>query len=271
MLPYDYAVLVSLVSIYPPLPANIPNRGISYDIVARPQDYARSYIALAEMFNAQNIKMFQAIPLSTSLIPRHVTIDTVILCKNILGISRPSVSLMKFQYWASVFNLKDHAFKKRSGNKFDGMIRTDGISCSVLIDCTVKRRGPRAGRIHVPAAEPDYFENNLQALKPDMVFIDPNRRDLQYCLGSNGKKIRYTSSQRRSETHAKEHVKIRTKIEVAGGVRGVGPAPPFVPLPPKTTVDLAAFTLYLGNFFQTMPVKEAVYANEVFRKLRFAK
>ena len=156
--------------------------------------------------------------------------------------------------------------------KFDGMIRTDGISCSVLIEKPHHRNQARP-RIHSPRAEPEYFQDNLPALKPDKIFIDPNRRDLQYILGSNDEKLRYTSMQRRFETKAKEHDRIRTRIEVDAGLRGTGPRGPaiFPALPSKATVNPEYFERYLINFLRTLRENEEVYANQIFRKLRFAK
>ena len=65
-----------------------------------------------------------------------------------------------------------------------------------------------------------------------MVFIDPNRRDLLYCLGENPKtgreeKLRYTSSQRRKETKAKEATAKRTTILNAARLSLAGLHPPF--------------------------------------------
>jgi hypothetical protein len=155
------------------------------------------------------------------------------------------------------------------------MIRTDGIYCSVLIEGPHVRDQTRQRR-HVPRAEPEYFEDHLADLKDDKIFIDPNRRDLQYILGSNDEKLRYTSVQRRRETKAKEHDRIRTRIEVDAGLRGPvtrgQPQPHAFPaLPNKATVDLGHFEGYLIYFLRTLEEKEEVYGNPIFRKLRFAK
>ena len=98
---------------------------------------------------------------------------------------------------------------------FQGFIRTDGYSVSVLLQESAGFAGGARNR-GTPVVT-DYFQNEL---KEDHLYIDPNRRDLLYCLGSNDEKLRYTSMQRRSETKAKLHDKIRTNIEVAAGVRG---------------------------------------------------
>ena len=110
---------------------------------------------------------------------------------------------MKNVYWNSVFNLRHRAFKNRNGMNFQGFIRTDGYSVSVLLQ---EREGfagcPRNRGTPVVT---HYFQDHLNELKEDHLYIDPNRRDLLYCLGSNEEKLRYTSIQRHSETKAKLH------------------------------------------------------------------
>ena len=246
-------------------------------VVTNPGVYGPASLKLAKLYESKNLKMFNSVPLSTSLIPRHVIIDTKILYMHVLKRSVPSMQISrdKQRYWLEAFDTSHRAFKDRSGMRFNGMIRTDGISCSVLIE-EPHRVNQARPRQHVARVEGDYFEDNLADLKCEKVFIDPNRRDLLYCLGSNDLKLRYTSMQRRSETKAKEHDKIRTRIEVNAGLRGIGPAVqavqnPLPALPGKKTVDPVGFMHYLLEFINSIEDREPVYANEVFRKLKFAK
>ncbi|KAJ3001640.1 hypothetical protein HKX48_002780, partial [Thoreauomyces humboldtii] len=46
------------------------------------------------------------------------------------------------------------------------------------------------------------FALQIADLDPDanIVYIDPNKRDLLYCMDSSGQKLRYTSMQRDKET-----------------------------------------------------------------------
>ncbi|KAJ3216905.1 hypothetical protein HK099_005679, partial [Clydaea vesicula] len=57
----------------------------------------------------------------------------------------------------------------------------------------------------------EYFQDNI--LKDIHVYIDPNKGDLLYCLGANGKKLRYTQMQRRHESSSKKYELIRSKLE----------------------------------------------------------
>ena len=84
---------------------------------------------------------------------------------------------------------------------FKGLVRTDGKSISILLDdrAAVQRQKIKRRRV-----EPSlYFEDNIDEIRRNRVYIDPNRRDLLYCLGEdeNGEdsKLRYPSMQRRKE------------------------------------------------------------------------
>ena len=100
-----------------------------------------------------------------------------------------------------------------------GLLGLMECQCSITIDqIEENKQGPRK-RKRGTRPRTDYFQDHIAELKHKMVFIDPNRRDLLYCLGSNKKKLRYTSVQRRFETKAELHEKIRTDIEVEAGLR----------------------------------------------------
>ncbi|KAJ3212805.1 hypothetical protein HK099_007664 [Clydaea vesicula] len=112
-------------------------------------------------------------------------------------------------YWSQVFNLNNKAFKRKRGvsNELSltGMIRTDLVGISVNIDPP-----PTKGR-RIDALDTEvYLERNTVGLiKENFVVIDPNKRDLLYCLGSNNHKLRYTQPQREMETGKKKYRKIR--------------------------------------------------------------
>jgi hypothetical protein len=196
-------------------------------------------------------------------------IDTTILRDNILLSARNRqvpLENLKFEYWSSVVDLRNHAFKNRNGMEFTGFIRTDGVSISVLLERPGFHRPQQ--RTHNVAEQIPYFQDHINSLKNNLVFIDPNRRDLLFCLGSNDQKLRYTSMQRRRESKQKEHVKIRNRIYAREGLLefGVG-----IPLPSRKTVNPEFFNAYLLHFFRHINENEHIYGNEQFRKLKFAK
>ncbi|KAJ3376479.1 hypothetical protein HDU92_000294 [Lobulomyces angularis] len=114
-------------------------------------------------------------------------------------------------YWSQVKNLNNKAFKRKRGVSnelsFTGMIRTDlvGISVNVGPPPTKGRRGKKKIRLNVPSTEV-YLERNAAGLiKENFVVIDPKKRDLLCCRGSNNQKLRYTQSQRETETRKKKY------------------------------------------------------------------
>ncbi|KAJ3299286.1 hypothetical protein HDV03_003069, partial [Kappamyces sp. JEL0829] len=237
-------------------PSNPYDKRVEYDVAARPQQYVESYLQLCLLFEQHGLRMFNVFPLSTSLVPRHVLIDTTILCKHLLGkSSNLDVGHRKFEYWSEVVRLNDKAFKPRSGRRFSGIIRTDGISCSVLLEptsgSTKSYKRKRSSKRKQPESS-EYFQDNLESLRNNLVFVDPNRRDLLYCRGieenettRNGQfkknTLRYTQMQRRKETHAKIHRQKREEIETNHGLRGVATAE----TPSHKTLDLDDYIVYL--------------------------
>jgi hypothetical protein len=85
----------------------------------------------------QIYKLFNALPLRTSIVPKHITIDTPSLIS--LYTKKGQAGYMKLQsdpifrkhFWNRFFKLDSKAFK-RKGYKFAYVIKTDGVSCSLL-------------------------------------------------------------------------------------------------------------------------------------------
>ncbi|KAJ3377461.1 hypothetical protein HDU92_008254, partial [Lobulomyces angularis] len=96
----------------------------------------------------------------------------------------------------------------------------------------------------------EYFQDNI--LKENHVYIDPNKRDLLYCLGWNDDKLRYTQMQRRHESRSKHYEFIRNKLEndnklltkqdvyEKNGLKNFN-----LPIPSRKLLDPVAYNLYL--------------------------
>ena len=78
---YDLSVTLILLNI---VPNGVPHQGVQYYVVVRPQVYSQAYLELADLYEVKGLKLFNAVPISTSLIPRHICIDTRLLYINIL-------------------------------------------------------------------------------------------------------------------------------------------------------------------------------------------
>ena len=101
---YDQAIVSAIFNL---LPQGIPPGGVSYDLLARPEKYGHSYVQLAYLYEAEKLPLFQIVPLCTSLIPRHIPIDTKILCHHVLGMkgngSKLKISEKKIRLLANSF------------------------------------------------------------------------------------------------------------------------------------------------------------------------
>ncbi|KAJ3397968.1 hypothetical protein HDU92_000069 [Lobulomyces angularis] len=140
--------------------------------------------------------------------------------ENILNLPRTkenSVKSLKETVWDTVFKTNAKAFKSRNNMSYNGMVRTDGVSICVLLSSPKPKQKeslPRVKKRKIPEKS-EYFQDNLEDLHFNKVYIDPNKRDLLYCLGGNVKKLRYTQMQRRKESGLKHYRKIRERYEVA--------------------------------------------------------
>ncbi len=249
------------------LPKGISTNGIAYDLAARPEAYAYSYVQLKRLYEKYQLRSFNAVPLSTSKVPRHLLIDTRILIQNILCCSLGPINWeTKSEYWSKAFNLKNKAFKSKMGRTFNGIVCTDGISVCVVHEPPSQQKPKRKKQKKSSCRENEtYVEEALQYVKNDYVVIDPYKRDLLFCLGSEGEKLRYTQQQRAVETRSKKYRKIREKLITGAGMD----ASPFDVRASKATCDPAGFDIYLREYFsEKFEEQEVFYQQRIFRKLR---
>ena len=82
------------------------------------------------------IKLFHVIPLRTNIIPKYITIDTSALInlyiKEYIAYYLKSVKNKGDEIWDANFETNKREFR-RPGYSFHHMIKTDGISVSILL------------------------------------------------------------------------------------------------------------------------------------------
>ena len=197
---------------------------INYDVCANTMDYFKNFIYINKKLEKlslldDNIKLFNILPLKKSLIPTNITLDTAciisILCNNNTKFFK-NINNYKDEIWNKFFNLDNKVFK-RNNYKFNHMIKTDGISATILLvkvdenQQSIKHTFNEILNIEKRRVEIDkqYIENqdniNEIFLNKNYVVIDPNKEDLIYCMDKNGNKFRYTQSQRNKETKSKKY------------------------------------------------------------------
>jgi len=173
------------------------------------------------LFGHPSIK-FQPFPLRHSFIPSYVPFDLTVVIFQILNLSTATLR-QSYQnpqnFWSQHFKTNMRPFRTSVGGKeFDGIFWTDGYGVSILkrtpgtkVRAGQKRkrgerRNDRDSRLF------PYFNTvppqELQAYQ-DIVFADPNKRDLLYMMHHSSTKefphlFRYTSMTRRR--HLGTHV-----------------------------------------------------------------
>ena len=158
----------------------------------------------------------------TNIIPKNIVIDTAGLIQNFLGDEPTKEHLKNYKkndnqktLWKRIFKIDEKVFKKNN-YIFNYMIRTDGVSLSVLFIRIDKEGNIAKKKLNKKiTADTKYIENvkwTEELKKKRVVCADPNLADIVYC-GSKDKNgnletFRYTQNQRRLETRTKKYNKI---------------------------------------------------------------
>lgn len=220
---------------------------ILYDIQVNPLDYIKQMIYINnELENMGEKKLFHPIPLRTNIIPQDVTLETGslidILCtknkRNLIHNRKKNQKMI----WDKYFKTDGKDFN-RKGYKFGYMIKTNGVSCSLIFAKIGTDGNPIKTTKHKKSEYNDsYIEetkitNEISTKK--YVVIDPNYGDIIYCMSKDEatsvhellkdeihkKKrneifFRYTQNQRRVETKKKKYIRIRKSIKNENKING---------------------------------------------------
>ena len=198
-----------------------------YDIQCDPQAYYPAMLRMTEYMEQAGRKPRNFSPLRTTIIPKHITLDTTTLVyllydEKTMGLSKQS-ELMKSggikrnqrQIWEAMFKLNRREFKA-ADYVFNYTLDTDGVSaCTLLIrrDLVGKRLpNTKKGGIREQYID-DLNESDCEKLSSrKVVGIDPNMSDLLFCSNEDGsQQFRYTQNQRRRETDIKRYEQITQK------------------------------------------------------------
>ena len=165
-----------------------------YDVKANQCQHFYAFYQLALLCEKIKIKSFNCFPLRRSWIPCYITIDTKILCHNILG--RSKFVNDKPMLWTQVLNLNCTALKsQRAGTlKFIGMVQTGGVGVSIIKSTNESQKGGTSTKRKRSPDEEEFTyihtlsKRKLNTLDNRCVIIDPNRRDLLFCMHESSTK-----------------------------------------------------------------------------------
>ena len=228
------------------------------------------------------IKLFNVLPLRTRITPSYITLDTtsiILLLMDEKKLIKTGIVGNRKIIWKKFFKTEDPVFKK-TGYKFNFMIKTDGISCSILFvklgndGKPIKEPLKQAKNTEAPI-KGKYIEDqsNVKHLleNKNYVCIDPNLSDLMYCRDKNGKMFRYTQKQRNSETKNKHYMKITEKINGETKINGksITEIQSELSIYNSKTASFDKFMEYLKIKNKINEVLFTQYCKEVYRKLKW--
>lgn len=172
----------------------------------------------------KQIELFNVLPLRTNIIPKHICFDTPAIIQTLINensgkyLKEYKKNNLQYDLWNKIFKLNKRTFKKdKTKYQFNYMIKTDGVSISVLFIRMKPDGKPMFKANKQCKGDNDYqyiekLEFTEEINKKKIVCIDPGMSDLIYC-GSKDKDgkletFRYTQNQRRIETGKKKYMKI---------------------------------------------------------------
>lgn len=245
---------------------------LAYVVASKPDMFVSSYCRLSSYMEAYGYPQFSALPLRRSHVLSHAPIDTKILCTQIYKESSLIKGMMenKEALWSKIFNLKNKAFKSRSGFLFNGMIKTDGTSVSVHLEKNRRGYGRKRKRKSKAVMEEQvknsYFEKHITEIqkRSNYVVIDPNKRDLLYCRDAKDDRVmRYTSSQRAVETRSRKYRKLRERLRRSSGIDVLEST-----IPTHKTMNMTLFVSYLQAMDGHFRTAQTFYENPIHTKLK---
>ncbi|GAA5796416.1 hypothetical protein HPULCUR_001788 [Helicostylum pulchrum] len=188
---------------------------IFYDCKANPVKHLRAYYQIAKTCEAlQGGKSINCFPIRTTFIPCYMTIDTLILNTQILK-NMVLTHLDKQVVRGGAINLNSKGMEPQGPDKqvkFRGMIYADGVGVSILKqNYDSRKRGSKSKKQLEDKDSFIYIEDlkkeDLLADVGKCVLVDPDRRDLLYCMHEN------STSQKGVETKSRKFRKLRNHFK----------------------------------------------------------
>jgi hypothetical protein len=252
------------------------NISLPYDVKVFPSKYLSFSFYMNAVLEQYEYKLFQPLSLRNSIIPHYVTLDTASLI-NLFGEKGTKGKLLKHikdnqqNIWNTYFNLDKPIFRKKNYH-FNYTFQTDGIAVSLLFvhkqyngrkscpDCLT------TDDCHYNYVE-DLSDDQLDKLKEmNIVGADPGKFNLIYMADGNGKKLRYTAFQRRTESMAKRNQRIMNNEKIKNDVIS---KETILSVQNSKTVNYDKFKEYLKQKNKLNDDLKSFYQNELFRKMKW--
>ncbi|KAG0912531.1 hypothetical protein G6F33_005994 [Rhizopus arrhizus] len=217
--------LIPILTSYP-IQYTFEQNDIYYDAKANPYKHMMAFYQLARLFEALRLPIFNYFPLRRTLTSGYTTIDSKILCQNILE-RRWTNGINKMNLWAKIINMNSAALKPQEFGvlRFCGAIQTDVEPELYVTGLNAQQHGEIIGRC---------------------ITIDPGKRDLLYCIHENStadapRTYRYTKSCQDTMEKTKKYRRICETVQLQKVQNADDTLVNFLSL------DLSIFEEYLRN------------------------
>ncbi|KAI8819505.1 uncharacterized protein EV422DRAFT_621215 [Fimicolochytrium jonesii] len=252
----ERTVLDKLWALFPP-----QDEPLAYSLAVDAMPYLGAYCELSRLYERCGMRLFSAIPLRKSRIQSSVRIDTLILAIHILGLSQGRMGNFtderKRELWGQFLNVNDKVFKdrKKLGLKIDGSISTNGYSATIHFKKPGLKYGHQARKRSKAQMREEvkqlYFEHHIAELReaPNIVCIDPGKRDLLFCRDNKKERpFRYTSNQRAVETKSRYFQRDMTERKINAGIAEMGSH-----IPSHKSMNIEAFSAFIVDYEHADP------------------
>jgi len=199
-----------------------------YDVKVHPEKYIYYSIKMNEKIEQMNAtsdssnfsigekrnqrhRLFQPIPLRTSIIPCYIQLDATSINSYFLDETgraerRKNLDILRPYIWESMFST-DHRVMKKKGYIFKS-IRTDGIGVSICFQ-REDYHGKDDESLEIETSEiyiDDLSEEEIiHCRKKKLVGSDPGKEDLTHMMDDQRRRLRYGSVQRQVESQSKRN------------------------------------------------------------------
>lgn len=259
------------------VPIELDKGNVYYDVKAHPEKYFTHSFYINEQLEKLGKKLYQPLPLRNNIVPKYIPIDTASLIDMLAKKGEKGKLLEKTKkngnyIWYENFKIEKLSIFNQNGYVFYNRILTDGIGCSIIFIKEEYKDKKWGQKLPKQDLDEDYQQLfNLKKKETDklknrkLIGLDPGKRDI-FFMTDGEKSLRYSSLQRRQETHAKKcrdiihQEKIKNKI-----------------IEKETQISLSnSKSINYEKFKEFVKIKNKInkdlfdfYEKELFRKLKW--
>ncbi|KAG1136474.1 hypothetical protein G6F37_011988 [Rhizopus arrhizus] len=254
-----------------PVRYTFEQNNIYYDAKANPHGLMMAFYHLVRLFETLTLPIFNCFPLCRTWIHGYATIDSKILCQNILE-HQWNNGINKMNLWVEILGMNSAALKPQELHvlRFRETIQIDSVGVAVLKKRQVRKH--QCIGLQNIFVEPEPYITDLNAqqhgeITGRCVTIDSGRRDLLYCVHGNStinvpRTYRYTKSCQNKMEKTKKYHRIYEAVKPQEVQNAEGT------LVNSRSLDLQTFEEYLRNRAMTTEFLRQKSSEDMVAKLK---